>query len=61
MELVIAIQDFIDSTSVARVNGFLTGHGSVADFDSDIDKLGLSDQSIKMLTDVYYNYKKKAV
>jgi methionine-S-sulfoxide reductase len=56
-----SIQQFIDSTSAARVNGFITGHGSVEDFDSDIDKLGLSEQPVKILTELFYKYKKKAV
>ncbi len=56
-----SIQQFIDSTSACRVNGFLIGHGNVSDFDSDIGKLGLSEQPTRILTDIFYKYKKKAV
>jgi len=56
-----SIEQFIDSTSACRVNGFLIGHGSVDDFDSDIGKLGLSEQPTQILTDIFYKYKKKAV
>ena len=54
-------EQFIDSTSACRVNGLLIGHGSVDDFDSDIGKLGLSEQPAQILTDIFYKYKKKAV
>jgi len=54
-------EQFIDSTSACRVNGLLIGHGSVDDFDSDIGKLGLSEQPTQILTDIFYKYKKKAV
>jgi peptide-methionine (S)-S-oxide reductase len=56
-----SMQQFIDSTSAARVNGFLRGYGSVEDFDNNIDRLGLSEQPTAILKDLFYKYRKKAV
>jgi methionine-S-sulfoxide reductase len=35
--------DLTDSTAAARVNGYLGGHGSVADLNADLIRLGLSE------------------
>jgi peptide-methionine (S)-S-oxide reductase len=37
-----AVQDFIDSTAVARVNGYIGGYGSPESLKGEIDSLGLS-------------------
>jgi methionine-S-sulfoxide reductase len=45
-------RDFIDSTAVARLNGYVGGNGSPAQLDRDIDSLGLSPagrQALEML------------
>jgi methionine-S-sulfoxide reductase len=34
--------DFIDSTAAARVNGYLGGHGSLANLRAEVETLGLS-------------------
>ena len=36
-------QDFVDSTAVARVNGYVGGNGSPEQFKREIDHLGISD------------------
>jgi len=36
------MREYVDSTSVARINGYVCGHGSYLKFQEDIDKLGLS-------------------
>lgn len=33
---------WIDSTAVARINGYLSGYGTAATFDEDVKQLGLS-------------------
>jgi methionine-S-sulfoxide reductase len=56
-----SMQEFIDSTSAARANGYIRGYGKVEDFEAEIDKLGLSEEAALKLNDVFYKYKKKAV
>ncbi|MCD4673068.1 MAG: hypothetical protein K8R77_10430 [Anaerolineaceae bacterium] len=34
--------DFVNSTAVTRVNGYLIGHGSPGQLENEIDRLGLS-------------------
>lgn len=36
-------RDFVDSTAIARINGYAGGNGSKIQFARDIDRLGLSD------------------
>jgi methionine-S-sulfoxide reductase len=36
--------DFVDSTAVARVNGYLDGYGSAEQFEEDLPVLGLSEE-----------------
>ena len=42
-------RDFVDSTAVARVNGYASGYGSRQQFDREIDLLGLSAAGRKAL------------
>jgi peptide-methionine (S)-S-oxide reductase len=44
-----APQDFIDSTAVARVNGYVGGYGSLEALKGEIDSLGLSPAGNKKL------------
>ena len=37
-----AAKDFIDSTAAARVNGYLSGYGSVDQLETELSSLGLS-------------------
>jgi len=41
--------DFVNSTAVTRVNGYLIGHGTPEQLESEIDTLGLSDVSKEKL------------
>jgi peptide-methionine (S)-S-oxide reductase len=41
--------DFVDSTAVARVNGYLAGHGDLEQLESHIDRLGLSPSAMEQL------------
>jgi methionine-S-sulfoxide reductase len=45
-------RDFVDSTAVARLNGYASGHGSKNQFENEIDRLGLSAEGQKTLTDI---------
>ena len=46
------INDFIASTSVARVNGYLGGNGTVASLQAEIESFGLSPQARQKLLDI---------
>ena len=41
--------DFINSTAAARVNGYLGGNGTLAQFEAEIDELGLSAEARQYL------------
>lgn len=45
-------QDFVDSTAVARLNGYVGGHGTRAQLSMEIERLGLSVEGQKVLTDM---------
>ena len=45
------INDFVTSTAVARVNGYLGGNGTSASLEVEIDSLGLSPQASESLLD----------
>jgi methionine-S-sulfoxide reductase len=45
------IKDFVDSTAVSRVNGYLGGYGSREQLRKEINKLGLSEEGEKRLLD----------
>ena len=45
-------RDFVDSTAVARLNGYVAGHGSRDQLEREIDMLGLSDAGKTSLTDM---------
>jgi len=42
-------QDFVDSTAVARINGFIGGHGTCEQLKKEIDTYGLTEESEKYL------------
>ena len=44
--------DFIASTSAARVNGYLGGNGTVASLQAEIDSFGLSPEARQKLLDI---------
>ena len=43
-------RDFVDSTAVARVNGYLDGYGTLADLKTELPVLGLSPKAGERLT-----------
>ena len=44
--------DFVDSTAVARLNGYAGGHGTVEQLAREIDRLGLSEAGRRALTEM---------
>jgi peptide-methionine (S)-S-oxide reductase len=42
-------QDFVDSTAVARVNGYIAGYGDATSLSRDLESLGLSTSSSETL------------
>jgi hypothetical protein len=52
-------RDFVDSTAVARINGYVGGNGSRKQFERDIDRLGLSDagkQALQTIAERRWDY-----
>ncbi|HYQ47957.1 MAG TPA: hypothetical protein VEP69_02720 [Thermodesulfovibrionales bacterium] len=43
------MKDFVNSTAVSRVNGYLGGYGSSSQLKKEIDSLGLSPEGRKRL------------
>ena len=50
------LEDFINSTSAARVNGYAAGHGSISQLNEEINDLGMASAAneilIKLVTDL---------
>lgn len=46
------LEDFVASTAVARVNGYLGGHGTVERLQKETEDLGLSVAGTKLLLDI---------
>lgn len=42
-------QDFVDSTAVARVNGYVSGYGDAASLSRELEDLGLSTRGAEVL------------
>ena len=47
-------QDFVDSTAVARINGFIGGHGTSEQLKKEISTYGLTEASEKYLLNLVY-------
>lgn len=45
------IKDFVDSTAVARLNGYIGGYGTTEQLSKEIQQLGLSPEGQELLTD----------
>jgi methionine-S-sulfoxide reductase len=45
-------RDWVDSTAVARLNGFVGGHGSPSQLQRELDRLGLSDRGKAALSEI---------
>lgn len=50
--------DFLKSTAAARINGFVGGHGTLAQLEKEIDGFGLSPQGRNLLLNVVKRYGK---
>jgi methionine-S-sulfoxide reductase len=46
------LNDFVNSTAAARVNGYLGGHGTLSQFEAEIDELGLSTEAHQDLVEI---------
>ena len=46
------MHDFISSTAVARVNGYVGGYGTLETLEKEIDNLGLSDAGMSRLLEI---------
>jgi peptide-methionine (S)-S-oxide reductase len=51
--------DLINSTSAARVNGYLAGYGTYADLTRELASLGLSERGGKKLLDIVRTYQQR--
>lgn len=47
-----SLGDFVNSTSAARVNGFIGGYGDIAQFEEEFPLLGLSADKVVFLKDI---------
>lgn len=46
------MKDFINSTSAARINGYVKGNGSLSQLEKEIDNFGLSEKAKRILIDL---------
>jgi peptide-methionine (S)-S-oxide reductase len=46
------LNDFVNSSAAARVNGYLGGNGTLAQFEAEIDELGLSAEARQYLEEI---------
>jgi methionine-S-sulfoxide reductase len=44
--------DFVSSTAVARVNGYVNGNGTIQDLKAELEDLGLSEESQERLLEI---------
>ena len=54
-----AVEDFVNSTAAARINGYLDGYGSLADLQEELPGFGLSPQAGKQLISIVSGRKGK--
>lgn len=50
--------DFIHSTSAARVNGYVGGHGNLMTLEEEIESLGLSERGNEVLKEIVLRFSK---
>lgn len=51
--------DFIHSTSAARVNGYVAGYGNLTNLYEEIESLGLSDKGNEVLREIVLRFSKQ--
>jgi peptide-methionine (S)-S-oxide reductase len=44
---------FANSTAAARINGYLSGHGTLTQFEEELPLLGLSPEGEKKLREIF--------
>ena len=44
--------DFINSTAAARINGYVSGYGTLQEIEGNLKNLGLSDDGNKLLLEI---------
>jgi peptide-methionine (S)-S-oxide reductase len=49
--------DFVNSTAVARINGYVGGHGEPEEITATLESLGLSTAGQKRLLEIFNNWK----
>lgn len=54
-----AVEDFVNSTAAARINGYLDGYGTLADLQEELSGFGLSPQAGKQLVSIVSGRKGK--
>ena len=52
------LDDFVNSTAVTRVNGYVGGHGSLAQLEAELDNLGLSEGSRQQLQKIVERFER---
>jgi len=52
-------EDFVNSTSAARINGYLYGYGTLADLQEELPRFGLSPRADKQLISIVSSRKGK--
>jgi len=52
-------EDFVNSTAVARINGYLGGYGTLSDLKEELPGFGLSPQASRRLTEIVKGRKGK--
>jgi peptide-methionine (S)-S-oxide reductase len=50
--------DFVNSTATARVNGYMSGYGDMAQLQAEVDSLGLSTQGCQRLLEAVRRYQR---
>jgi hypothetical protein len=53
--------DFVNSTAVTRMNGYVGGHGTVAALERELDSLGLSPEAQAKLQKFVAAYDRSAI
>ncbi|MBN2483261.1 MAG: peptide-methionine (S)-S-oxide reductase MsrA [Candidatus Omnitrophica bacterium] len=46
------MKDFVNSTAASRINGYLSGYGTLAELEAEISQFGLSDEHKKRLLSI---------
>ena len=53
------MEDLLNSTAAARVNGYLDGYGDLKEIEAQVGNLGLSPEAARQLVDMVKRSKKR--